>query len=124
MLNKKIVAALVFSTFALWLSTVAPSTPIAWMLSILLLTIYLFAFEVVEVDEAAITVMVILGLTSLPFVHSLMGLESGLVDSEKLFTGFSSNAVMSIIAVMKVQLWITIRQRLKIQGRQQSFYLT
>ncbi|CAC9548819.1 Transporter, sodium/sulfate symporter family [uncultured Gammaproteobacteria bacterium] len=100
MLNKKIVAALVFSTFALWLSTVAPSTPIAWMLSILLLTIYLFAFEVVEVDEAAITVMVILGLTSLPFVHSLMGLEGGLVDSEKLFTGFSSNAVMSIIAVM------------------------
>jgi len=100
MLNKKIIAAIIFSAFAFWLSTVAPSTPIAWMLGILLLTIYLFAFEVVEVDEAAITIMVLLGLTSLPFVHSLMGLESSLVDGEKLFTGFSSNAVMSIIAVM------------------------
>ncbi|BAS68412.1 SLC13 family permease [Bathymodiolus septemdierum thioautotrophic gill symbiont] len=100
MLNKKVIVALIFSAFALWLSTVAPSVAIAWMLSILLLTIYLFAFEVVEVDEAAITVMVILGLISLPMVHTMMGLDSGLVDSEKLFTGFSSNAVMSIIAVM------------------------
>jgi hypothetical protein len=32
------------------------------MLGILVLTIYLFAFEVVEVDEAAITIMIILGL--------------------------------------------------------------
>jgi len=30
----------------------------------------------------------------------MMGLEEGLVDSSKLFNGFSSNAVMSIIAVM------------------------
>ncbi|SFV86282.1 sulfur deprivation response regulator [hydrothermal vent metagenome] len=98
--NKKIIAAILFSAFALWLSTVAPKVEIAWMLSILLFTIYLFAFEVVEVDEAAITIMVILGLTSLPMVHTIMGLDSSLVDSEKLFTGFSSNAVMSIIAVM------------------------
>jgi ABC-type multidrug transport system permease subunit len=39
-----------------WLSTIAPTTSIAWMLGILVLTIYLFAFEVVEVDEAAITI--------------------------------------------------------------------
>jgi hypothetical protein len=42
-----------------WLSTIAPTTSIAWMLGILVLTIYLFAFEVVEVDEAAITIMII-----------------------------------------------------------------
>jgi len=29
-----------------------------------------------------------------------MGLEEGLVDNNRLFDGFSSNAVMSIIAVM------------------------
>ncbi len=100
MLNIRTIAALLFLAFALWLSTVAPTAPIAWMLSVLLLTIYLFAFEVVEVDEAAISIMVILGLTSLPVVYSLMGLEGGLVDNEKLFDGFSSNAVMSIVAVM------------------------
>ncbi|VVM18632.1 Sulfur deprivation response regulator [uncultured Gammaproteobacteria bacterium] len=54
----------------------------------------------VEVDEAAITIMIILGLSSLPWIHTLMGLEEGLVDNQRLFDGFSSNAVMSIIAVM------------------------
>jgi di/tricarboxylate transporter len=100
MSNIKIIAAIIFLAFSFWLALVAPTAPIAWMLGILLLTIYLFAFEVVEVDEAAITVMVILGLTSLPLVYSIMGLESGLVDNERLFDGFSSNAVMSIVAVM------------------------
>jgi di/tricarboxylate transporter len=100
MMNTKTIAGILFAIFALWLSTVAPTASIAWMISILLLTIYLFAFEVVEVDEAAITVMVLLGLTSLPFIYGLMGLDSGLVDNEKLFGGFSSNAVMSIVAVM------------------------
>ena len=100
MLNVKVIAGIIFAVFTLFLSTVAPTTPIAWMLAILLLTIYLFAFEVVEVDEAAITVMVILGLTSLPLVYALMGLEEGLVDNNRLFDGFSSNAVISIIAVM------------------------
>jgi di/tricarboxylate transporter len=64
----------------------------------LLLTIYLFAFEVVSVDLAAITIMVLLGLSSL--LAPVMGLEQGLVDTRHLFDGFSSNAVMSIIAVM------------------------
>ncbi len=100
MLNKKIIAAIIFLVFGLWLAFVAPTAPIAWMLGVLLLTIFLFAFEVVEVDEAAITIMVVLGLTSLPLVYTLMGLESGLVDNEQLFDGFSSNAVMSIVAVM------------------------
>jgi len=51
-----------------------------------------------EVDIAAITIMVLLGLSSL--FAPLMGLEKGLVDTAHLFDGFSSNAVMSIIAVM------------------------
>lgn len=100
MLNKKIIAGIIFAIFAAFLSTLAPTTLIAWMLGILLLVIYLFAFEVLDVDEAAITIMVILGLTSLPWVYTIMGLEGGLVDNQRLFDGFSSNAVMSIIAVM------------------------
>lgn len=100
MFNKKNISAIIFAIFAVWLSTIAPTIPIAWMLGILVLTIYLFAFEVLEVDEAAITIMIILGLSSLPWIHTLMGLEEGLVDNQRLFDGFSSNAVMSIIAVM------------------------
>lgn len=61
---------------------------------ILAVTIYLFAFEVVRVDVAAIAVMVMIGLSSL-----IPG-YAGLVDSQQLFSGYSSNAVISIIAVM------------------------
>ncbi|MGD2082781.1 MAG: SLC13 family permease [Chromatiales bacterium] len=68
------------------------------VMGILLLTIYLFAFEVVEVDVAAVCIMVLLGLSSL--VGPLVGLEGGLVDTQHLFDGFASNAVISIIAVM------------------------
>jgi di/tricarboxylate transporter len=99
-MNKKLIASLVFALFSAWSITLAPTVIIAWTLGVLLLTIYFFAFEVVEVDEAAITIMVLLGLTSLPFVYELMGLEAGLVDSQHLFDGFASNAVISIIAVM------------------------
>lgn len=99
-LNKKNIPIIIFVLFTAWVSTVAPNASISWMLGILILTVYLFAFEVVEVDEAAITIMIILGLSSLPWVYTLMGLEEGLVDSQKLFDGFSSNAVMSIIAIM------------------------
>lgn len=64
------------------------------VLSILIFTICLFAFEIVRVDVAAISVMVLIGLTSL-----IPGYD-GLVDAEQLFSGYSSNAVISIIAVM------------------------
>ena len=87
-----------FFLAALYLGWVAPGIEIAWVLGLLLLTIYLFAFEVVGVDVAAVTVMVLLGLTSL--FAPWMGLEQGLVDTSHLFDGFSSNAVISIIAVM------------------------
>ena len=92
------VAAAIFFTAGLSLASVVPTTEIAWVLGILLLTVYLFTFEIVPVDVAATTIMVMLGLTSL--VAPIMGLEGGLVDINNLFAGFSSNAVMSIIAVM------------------------
>ena len=64
------------------------------VMAILALTIFLFAFEIVRVDVAAVGIMVLLGLTSM-----LPG-YSGLVPIGNLFDGFSSNAVISIIAVM------------------------
>ncbi len=96
--RKQAIAAIIFIAIALLLSTVAPSIEIAWVGAILVLTIYLFAFEVVGVDVAATTIMVLLGLTTL--LAPVMGLDQGLVDTKHLFDGFSSNAVMSIIAVM------------------------
>ncbi len=96
--RKQWLAAAVFALAALWLGSLAPSAAIAWVSAILLFTVYLFVFEVVGVDVAAATVMVLLGLTSL--LAPEMGLEHGLVDSQHLFEGFSSNAVISIIAVM------------------------
>ncbi len=92
------IAALIFLVFALGLATVTPTVEIAWVSGVLMLTIYLFAFEVVGVDVAAVSIMVLLGLTTL--FAPIMGLEQGLVDTQKIFNGFASNAVMSIIAVM------------------------
>ena len=95
---KKIIAGVLFALGAVWLATVTPSIQVAWVTALLMLTIYLFAFEIVGVDVAAISIMVLLGLTSL--LAPMMGLEQGLVDTQQIFNGFSSNAVMSIIAVM------------------------
>ncbi len=64
------------------------------VLGLLAVTIGLFVSEIVRVDVAAVLVMVTLGLlTAVP------GLEN-LVDTRNLFSGFASNAVISIIAVM------------------------
>jgi di/tricarboxylate transporter len=57
------------------------------VLVILAGAITLFVTEVVRIDIAAILIMVVVGLT-------------GLVGAKDLFSGFSSNAVISIIAVM------------------------
>ena len=97
-IQKRLAAAAIFTLFAIGLAYEEPTIEIAWVSAILLLTIYLFAFEVVDVDVAAVSIMVILGLTDL--LAPIMGLEKGLVDSRQLFNGFSSNAVLSIIAVM------------------------
>ncbi|MDQ7074401.1 MAG: SLC13 family permease [Gammaproteobacteria bacterium] len=96
--RKQWIAGALFLIVGLYLSTLVPTIEVAWVTGFLLLTIFLFAFEVVGVDVAAITVMVLLGLTSL--LAPAMGLQQGLVDSSHLFDGFSSNAVISIIAVM------------------------
>ena len=82
----------------IYLTNLAPNTEIAWVISILLLTVYLFSFEIVPIDVAAISVMVFLGFTTL--IGPAMGLDKGLVEINDLFSGFASNAVMSIIAVM------------------------
>ncbi len=65
---------------------------IMWVLGILALTIFLFVSELVRVDVTAITVMVLLGLSG------VVGFE--VVEPNEVFSGFSSNAVISIIAVM------------------------
>ena len=80
------------------MTLVAPSTEVAWVSGLLIFTIYLFSFEIVSVDVAAVSILVILGLSSL--FASSVGLQQGLVPTLQLFDGFSSNAVMSIIAVM------------------------
>ncbi len=95
---KKIIIGIVFLLFAIVLSNYTPSIEVSWVSAILLLTIYLFAFEIVDVDVAAIFIMVLLGLSAL--FAPYMGLTAGLVDTQQLFSGFASNAVMSIIAVM------------------------
>ena len=71
--KKQLIAAGIFAVLALFLSTVVPSVQIAWVIAILVLTIYLFAFEIVSVDVAAVSIMVLLGLTSL--LAPFMGLE-------------------------------------------------
>jgi len=95
---KQLIGGALFALLALYLAGVVPSVEIAWVSAILLLTVYLFAFEVVGVDVAAATIMVLLGLTTL--FAPIMGLGQGLVDNKHLFDGFASNAVISIIAVM------------------------
>ena len=64
------------------------------VLAILSVAVILFVFETLRVDVVALLVLVALGLSSLVPDYS------GLIPSYQLFEGFSSNAVMSIIAVM------------------------
>jgi len=57
------------------------------VLALLGLTVVLFVTELVRIDIAAVSIMVLLGLL-------------GLVPGEDIFGGFSSNAVIAVIAVM------------------------
>ncbi|MGV6851024.1 MAG: SLC13 family permease [bacterium] len=70
-------------------STLVLNSDMIMVLSILALTVTLFIFEVVRIDVAALSILVLLGVTEL-------------VPADNLFAGFSSNAVMSIIAVMTI----------------------
>tara|TARA_B100000674_G_scaffold297744_1_gene246921 strand:- start:60927 stop:62921 length:1995 start_codon:yes stop_codon:yes gene_type:complete len=96
--KKQVISGVVFLMFGFGVTQFVPSVEIAWVSAILILTIYLFAFEIVEVDVAAISIMVLLGLTGL--FAPLIGLDQALIATEDLFDGFASNAVISIIAVM------------------------
>jgi len=95
---KNLIALIIFIAVGAFVANAAPNIEIAWVCMVLILTIYLFAFEIVGVDVAAISILVILGLTNL--LAEYMGLDKGLVDENVLFNGFASNAVMSIVAVM------------------------
>ncbi|MFO8152493.1 SLC13 family permease [Thioalkalivibrio sp.] len=70
------------------------TTEMIVVLALLAFTVFLFVSEIVRVDVAAISVMVLLGLLSL-----VPGL-SDLTELDQLFSGFASNAVIAIIAVM------------------------
>ncbi len=59
-------------------------------------TVFLFVSEIIRIDLAAILVLVVLGILS--YAPGL----SNLADVNRLFDGFASNAVISIIAVMIV----------------------
>ena len=111
-------AAALFGGFAIYLSTLVPTIEAAWVMAVLVLTVYLFVFEVVDVDVVAITIMVLLGLSTL--AYPFMGLEKGLVPANRLFDGFASNAVISIIAVMIIGAGL---DKTGIMGRVASFIL-
>ena len=76
------------------MDTVPLSFEMMLVIAILAVTIFLFAFEILRVDVAAMCIMVLLGLTTI-----IPGIEP-IIHRELLFTGFSSNAVISVIAVM------------------------
>lgn len=94
----KTVFAVLFFLLILYIVAKAPSIPVAWVCGVLIVTIYVFVFEIVAIDVAAICVMVFLGLTL--WIYPYMGLTAPLVEKHSLFSGFSSNAVISIVAVM------------------------
>jgi len=74
--------------------TVALTLEMALVLFLLSATVYMFAMSVVRVDVAALVIMVTLGLLSkTPGIEPILSLT-------ELFSGFSSNAVISIIGVM------------------------
>lgn len=70
------------------------TTEMILVMLLLAFAVFLFATEIIRVDVAAILIMTLLGV--LIFVPSL----EGMVSPSLLFSGFSSNAVVSIIAVM------------------------
>lgn len=76
------------------MEAVALNPEIIAVMCLLALTVFLFVSEIVRVDVAAIVVLVLIGLSAI-----IPGYD-GLINPKDLFAGFSSNAVISIIAVM------------------------
>lgn len=67
---------------------------ITLVLTILAFAIFLFVSEILRIDVAAVLIMVLLG------VAAYLPIFDGVLNLDDLFSGFSSNAVMSIVAVM------------------------
>jgi len=82
------------------MSTLTLTLEMQIVMGILGLTMFLFITEWVRVDVTALLVMVLLGVLSYFWPMFSGNASSVLVPIEQLFIGFSSNAVMSIIAVM------------------------
>lgn len=76
------------------MEAISLSTEMIAVLCVLGFTMFLFVSEILRVDLAAVLVMVLLG--GLSYVPGL----GNIADISNLFVGFSSNAVISIIAVM------------------------
>ena len=70
------------------------TTEMVIIMIIVVFAVFLFATELLRVDVSALLIMTLLGL--LIFVPGL----DNLLTTDVLFSGFSSNAVISIIAVM------------------------
>ena len=70
------------------------TTEMVIVMSIVVFAVFIFATELLRVDVAALLIMTLLGL-----LIFLPGLEE-LLTPDVLFSGFSSNAVVSIIGVM------------------------
>jgi Na+/H+ antiporter NhaD/arsenite permease-like protein len=58
--RKQLIAAAPFLLAAIYLASIVPTIQIAWVTGILLLTIYLFALKVVEVDTAAASIIAVM----------------------------------------------------------------
>jgi di/tricarboxylate transporter len=70
------------------------TTEIALVMAIVVFAVFLFITELLRVDVVALLIMTLLGL-----LIYVPGFDS-LLDVHDLFSGLSSNAVVSIIAVM------------------------
>ncbi|KIC20217.1 SLC13 family permease [Leisingera sp. ANG-Vp] len=78
------------------METLQFTNEMAVVLGLLGFTVFLFVSEIIRIDLAALLVLVLVGILSY-----FPGL-SNLADATRLFDGFASNAVISIIAVMIV----------------------
>lgn len=76
------------------MTTLPLTAEIIGVLSILVVAICLFTLTRLRVDVTAMLIMILIGLSS------LLPNYDGLVNTTQLFKGYSSNAVISIIAVM------------------------
>ncbi len=70
------------------------------VMAVICLAVFLFIVEWVRVDVVAILIMV--SLPILDFVLKYINPEIDIISSKEVFSGFSSNAVISIIAVIIV----------------------